>query len=143
MAANAAGQSIQAEAQIRCKTSNSNSNGSNASNNDNATITSTASSSGYANVADGINALPHSAIANGSDPRRQSTVSAMSPATTTSASMDSQLGGLMPNCVVDSHIPHMICMFTLIIFFNVLSLLQQATRDIHCCNPVWRPGVPC
>ncbi|TQV91060.1 C6 transcription factor (Ctf1B) [Cordyceps javanica] len=105
LTANAVAQNNQAEAQIRCKTtasSNSNNNNSNAANNDRASPA--AGSGGYVNAADGIAAAPMAT----SDPRRQSTASAFSSATTNSG-IDSQLGGgLMPNCVVDSHIPHLI-----------------------------------
>ncbi|OAA72481.1 cutinase transcription factor 1 beta [Cordyceps fumosorosea ARSEF 2679] len=94
LTANAVGQNNQAEAQIRCKTTAATTTTTN-----NATTNDT----GYVNATDGI-ALAHMTS---NDPRRQSTASAFSSATTNSG-IDSQLGGLMPNCVVDSHIPHLI-----------------------------------
>ncbi|KAJ3482448.1 hypothetical protein NLG97_g7567 [Lecanicillium saksenae] len=98
LAANAVGQNNQAEAQIRCKTTATNTT--TASNNGKAS----SPANGYANAADSINV----ASVHANDPRRQSTASVMSAATTASTTVDSHLGGLMPNCVVDSHIPHLI-----------------------------------
>lgn len=111
MAANAVGQSAQAEAQIRCKTTASDSNAATNANTTTTTTTTTSSASanapanvanGYANATDGITVAP---MATSVDPRRQSTVSSISAA----SPMDTL--GMMPNCVVDSHIPHMICKF--------------------------------
>lgn len=115
MAANAVGQNTQAEAQIRCRTTATNNSNGNAS---------ATNGHGYANADTvGTGAAPMGA----NDPRRQSTASAMSSTTAASpTAMDSQLGGLMPNCVVDSHIPHMICKFCafLLLFHFAISNMQ-------------------
>ncbi|OAA75780.1 cutinase transcription factor 1 beta [Akanthomyces lecanii RCEF 1005] len=103
LAANAVGQSNQAEAQIRCKTTaTTTTTATNSSNNAANDRASSTVSNGYANAADNVPVAPMPT----NDPRRQSTASAFS--STASTSMDSQLGGLMPNCVVDSHVPHFI-----------------------------------
>lgn len=47
-------------------------------------------------------------IASNADPRRQSSSSAISPGTVQPQSVEGILG-LMPSCVADSHVPHMIC----------------------------------
>ncbi|KAJ6781784.1 hypothetical protein PWT90_10817 [Aphanocladium album] len=97
LAASAVGQNNQAEAHIRCKTTATNT-ASNASNGR------ASPANGYANATDSINvaSIPTN------DPRRQSSASAMSAATAASPTTMDSLGGLMPNCVVDSHIPHLI-----------------------------------
>ncbi|KAM3562207.1 hypothetical protein ARSEF4850_002853 [Beauveria asiatica] len=102
LTANAVGPNSQAEAQIRCKTTAT----TNANSNSNANANERASpgvSNGYANAVDSITVAPVAS----NDPRRQSTASAFS-ATTASTGIDSQLPGPFPNCMVDSHIPHLI-----------------------------------
>ncbi|KAM3556109.1 hypothetical protein MY1884_005248 [Beauveria asiatica] len=108
LTANAVGPNSQAEAQIRCKTTAT----TNANSNSNANANERASpgvSNGYANAVDSITVAPVAS----NDPRRQSTASAFS-ATTASTGIDSQLPGPFPNCMVDSHIPHLICKFDLL-----------------------------
>ncbi|ATY61833.1 cutinase transcription factor 1 beta [Cordyceps militaris] len=101
LAASAVGQNNnQAEAQIRSKTTTATTTTSNSANVDDGP--SSGISNGYMNALDNGAATP---IAS-NNLRRQSTASAFSSATTTSG-IDS-LGGLMPNCMVDSHMPHLI-----------------------------------
>lgn len=126
MAANAVSQTAQAEAQIRCKTTatnsaNTNANAVNASNSNTtsaaaATTTTGASpattnttTNGYASI-DSIN-IP--SLGGTIDPRRQSTVSAISSGTA-ATSLDGQLSSLM-----DSHIPHLICKWMDFIFIRL------------------------